>query len=104
MTNQMTNQSKHQERGFALLFCLIALLILTAITASLVMLSGTETAVNGNYRSEETAFFAAKAGLYEALDRMQQTNAHSIASNLPTTVPSATGGVLYLDPWSAIVR
>ncbi len=112
MTSQinMTNQLKHQERGFALLFCLIALLILTAITASLVMLSGTETAVNGNYRSEEAAFFAAKAGLYEALDRMQQTNANSIAASLPTTIPSATGGVVYLinsgssltvQPWTS---
>jgi hypothetical protein len=107
---KMTNQLKNEERGFALLFCLIALLILTAITASLVMLSGTETSVNANYRSEETAFFAAKAGLYEALDRMQQTNANSIAANLPTVPPSATGGVLYLinsgssltvQPWTS---
>ena len=48
------------------------------------MMSGTETTVNGNYRTEEIAFFAAKAGIYEALDRMQQTNASSIAANIPT--------------------
>jgi hypothetical protein len=62
--------------------------------------------VNANYRSEEVAFFAAKAGVYEALDRMQQSNAHSIASSLPTT----TNGVLYLinagssltvQPWTS---
>ena len=110
MANQLKMTNQIEERGFALLFCLIALLILTAITASLVMLSTTETSVNGNYRSEESSFFAAKAGLYEALDRMQQTNAHSIAANLPTTLPSATGGVLYLinsgsslsvQPWNS---
>lgn len=87
---------KHSERGVALLFCLVALLVLTAITAALIMMSSTDTIVNGNYRSEEVAFFAAKTGIYEALDRMQQSNAASIAANIPTVVPSATGGVLYI--------
>src|ERR1700739_432593 len=98
MTNEskMTNQARNGEHGVALLFCLVALLILSAITAALIMLSGTETSINGNYRSEEVAFFAAKAGIYEALDRMQQSNAASIAAQVPTVVPSATGGVLYI--------
>ncbi|HET6144764.1 MAG TPA: pilus assembly PilX N-terminal domain-containing protein [Candidatus Acidoferrales bacterium] len=82
----------NNQRGIALMFCLIALLILTAITTSLVLMSGTDTTVNANYRSEEVAFFAAKAGVYEALDRMQFSNANSIAAQLPTT----TSGVLYL--------
>jgi hypothetical protein len=96
MTTQskVTSQCKSEERGIALLFCLFALLILTAITTSLILLSGTETAVNANYRSEEVSFFAAKAGIYEALDRMQSTNAHIIAA--PTTIPTAAGGVLYI--------
>ena len=98
MTNQskMACQSTNREHGVALLFCLFALLILTAVTTSLVLLSGTETSVNYNYRTEEIAFFAAKSGIYEALDRMQQSNSHSIAANIPTSVPSATGGVLYI--------
>ena len=112
MTTQskMTSQSKYGERGVALLFCLFALLILSAITTSLILLSGTETSVNANYRSEEIAFFAAKSGIYEALDRMQQSNASSIAANVPTSTPSATGGVLYIinsgsslsvQPWNS---
>lgn len=92
----MTSQSKSRERGVALLFCLFALLILTAITTSLILLSGTETSVNANYRTEEIAFFAAKSGIYEALDRMQQSNANSIAAQVPTFTPSAIGGVLYI--------
>jgi hypothetical protein len=94
--SQTTNRVTHGEKGVALLFCLFALMILTAITAALIMSTGTETSVNANYRTEETAFFAAKTGIYEALDRMQQTNANSIAANVPTAVPSNTGGVLYL--------
>ena len=98
MTSQskMTNRSRNREHGVALLFSLLALLLLTAITASLIMLSGTETLVNYNYRTEEIAFFAAKSGIYEALDRMQQSNATTIAAQIPTSVPSATGGVLYI--------
>ena len=98
MTSQsnMKIQPKNGEHGVALIFCLFALLILTAITASLIMLSGTETAVNYNYRTEEISFFAAKAGIYEAQDRMQQSNTNSIAALISTSVPSATGGVLYI--------
>jgi hypothetical protein len=112
MTSPMKiiSQSKNTEHGIALLFCLIALLLLTAITASMIMMSGTDTTVNANYRSEEIAFFAAKAGIYEALDRMQQSNASSIAAQIPTAIPSAAGGVLYLinsgssltvQPWTS---
>ena len=105
----MTNQSRDGEHGVALLFSLLALLLLTAITASLIMLSATETSVNYNYRTEEIAFFAAKAGIYEALDRMQQSNASTIACSIPLALPGALqplpalpcpqvppGGVLYI--------
>ena len=112
MTNEpkIKKQSKNSERGVALLFCLLALLILSAISASLILMSGTETSVNYNYRTEEVAFFAAKTGIYEALDRMQQSNANSIAANIPTAIPSATGGALYIinagssltvQPWNS---
>jgi len=91
----MTNIQNKSERGVALLFALFALVILSAIAATLVTMGSTETMVNSNYRSEETAFFAARAGLYEVTDRMMQTNANSIASNIMT----ATGG----PPFGAVV-
>ncbi len=107
MASQMKLKSRsvNREQGVALLFCLVALLILTAITTSLVLMSGTDTTVNANYRSEETAFFAAKAGVYEALDRMQQSNANSIAASLPTTTSTVlylinSGSSLTVQPWT----
>ncbi len=90
------SQSNTHERGVALIFCLFALLILTAVTASLIMITGTETSVNYNYRTEEIAFFAAKSGIYEALDRMQQGAPNSIASSIPALTTTATPGVLYI--------
>ena len=103
----MMIESKNREHGVALLFCLFALLILTAVSTSLVLLANTESSINYNYRTEEVAFFAAKTGIYEALDRMQQSNGHPIT--VPLAAPSAAGGVLYLinsggsltvQPWS----
>ena len=95
---QMKSQSNTRERGVALLFCLFALMILTAVTASMIMLTGTETSVNYNYRTEEIAFFAAKSGIYEALDRMQQSAPNSIASSIPALTTTTAGGpsVLYI--------
>jgi hypothetical protein len=106
----MKNQHENKERGIALLLCILALFILSGIAASLLISSGTEGNINQNYRSEEVAFFAAKSGIYEALDRMQQSSTASIAAQVPTSAPSATGGVLYLinagasltvQPWTA---
>lgn len=92
----MNSHTTNNQRGIALIFCLIALLLLTGVTASLILMSGTETAVNANYRTEETAYFAAKSGIYEALDRMQQTNTASISSQVLELQPPANGAVLYL--------
>ena len=94
----MAKVTRNRERGVALPLVLLTLLALSALTAALVAMSSTETTVNANYRSEEVALFAARAGLYEVTDRMMQTNAASIASSIPTVVPSATpdSGILYL--------
>ena len=92
----MTSHIGNQQRGVALIFCLLALVLLTAVTTALILMSSTETMINANYRTEEIAYFAAKSGIYEALDRMQQSNSSSIASQIPTAAPSASGGVLYL--------
>lgn len=91
----MSKTIRTGERGVALLFTLLTILMLSAIVAALVTLTSTETTVNGNYRSEETAFFASRAGLNEVIDRMMQTNANSISGN----IMSATGGA----PFGAVI-
>jgi Tfp pilus assembly protein PilX len=97
---------RKRESGIALVLVLLVLMILSAITATLVTMTGTETTVNANYRSEEMALFAARAGLYEVSDRMMQTNGSSISSTIMSgaggppfgaVIPSATNaGVVYL--------
>src|SRR5579863_7009437 len=82
------------ERGIALFFAIFTLLLLTAITFSLIFLSNTESTVNSNYREEQIAYFAAKAGVEEARARMMASDPNPIT--LPLTAPTAAGGVIYV--------
>jgi hypothetical protein len=85
-------RKSHPERGVALLFALFTLLLLSAIAASLMFMTNTESSVNSNYRSERLSAFAAKAGMEEVRDRMPALNT---AAKLPTTLPPLAGSVLY---------
>ena len=72
-------------------------------------MSNTETVVNANYREEQIAYFAAKAGIEEARARLMASDPNPIT--LPLTAPTAAGGVIYLvnnagvanavQPWSS---
>jgi hypothetical protein len=96
MRNDMKHQSqsKCRERGIALFFAIFALLLLSAIAVSLVFMANTETTVNSNYREEQIAYFAAKAGVEEARARMMASDPSPLT--LPITAPTAAGGVIYL--------
>jgi Tfp pilus assembly protein PilX len=95
-------QKRHDEQGIALIMALIALLIVTSIGLSMMFMSDTETSINSNYRDEQTAYYASKAGLEEVRDRMRPSatntiNATPATSLLPTTLPGTTvNGVLYI--------
>ena len=61
-------------------------------------------ASNSNFRDEQTAYYAANAGLEEARDRMRIDAGSGITINasLPTAKPGAANGVLYiLNPKSS---
>ena len=109
----MRVHKRNQQSGVALVFTMFALVLLSALAASLVLVATTETSINYNYRSEQSTFFAARAGVAEAADRMMPINGNgnstgSIACNIPTAPPTATqlaasncasapaSGVLYL--------
>ena len=112
----MSRQPKG-ERGMALIVVLFALMLLTAIGLGLMYMTTTETGIDSNFRGEQQAYYASKAGLEEARDRLRYnpcagcTGAYSanaqydIPSYLgysngwapPTTTPAAnTGSVVYV--------
>jgi hypothetical protein len=96
----MIRQSKN-ERGMALIVVLFALMLLTAIGLGLMYMTTTETGIDSNFRGEQQAYYASKAGLEEARDRLRYGAPSGISfSNgwaLPTTAPAAnTGSVVYI--------
>ncbi len=109
MRNGMRNgtriMDRRSEEGVALVLSILALLLLTAVAAGMMYMSTTESTVNNNFKQEENAYFAARAGVEEVRDRMIYTNASSICPNatpgvapclLPSVLPTAAGGVLYV--------
>jgi Na+-transporting methylmalonyl-CoA/oxaloacetate decarboxylase gamma subunit len=88
---------KKSERGIALVFALLVLLLLSTVLMGMIMMSNTETNVSANFRDEQTAFFASKAAVEEVRDRMRSTATNSLSTNLPTTaLPGATNGIFYI--------
>lgn len=87
---------KSNEAGVALLIALFMLLLVSAVAVSLMMSSGTESALASNYRSSTSAYYAAYAGIEEARGRLLPTNPNSL---VPALVPAAglpIGQVVYI--------
>jgi hypothetical protein len=96
----MKTQNKNRnERGVALVAVMLTLLLVTAMAAAIIILANTETNTSANFKDEQRAFFAAKAGIEEARDRLvtSYTTSGYKLSTLPTTLPgSGSTGVLYI--------
>ncbi|MGE0705802.1 MAG: hypothetical protein AB7F99_11885 [Vicinamibacterales bacterium] len=63
--------NKLDEKGIALVFSLLALLMLSALGAGLVMTTSTEAVISGNFRAASEARHAARAIGYRALLDLQ---------------------------------
>lgn len=98
----MSPQLKNRTRGVALLACLLALLLLTAIGLGLMYLGDSETRVNDNYRSGQQAYFAAMAGLQNVRERMMLANVSPHQIIPPVNMPGNSNSVMYvLNPAGA---
>jgi hypothetical protein len=90
-----------QHRGAALLLCLFALLLVSALGMLMVIESGTANRVNANYGSSLSAYYAARSGLEEVRDRMRYASvpdpaAGGLGDLLPQDIAGNAGGVLYV--------
>ena len=99
----MPKTNHRDERGVALFVAILALLLLTAVAAGMMYLSSTETSISSNFKAEETAYFAARAGVEEVRDRMLPTTVYaapySIAPQIATlALPPGNPAVLYMLP------
>jgi type II secretory pathway component PulK len=60
-TRQKSNQKS--ERGVALLIAIFALFMISVVALALMVMAGTESSLNSNYKSSVQAFYDAKAGV-----------------------------------------
>jgi Tfp pilus assembly protein PilX len=73
------------------------LMLISAALMGMVMMSNTETNVSANFRDEQTAFFASKAGVEEIRDRMRSNATDSLSATIPATaLPGTLNGILYI--------
>jgi hypothetical protein len=90
-----------REAGIALLIAIFILLLISVVAIALVVSSGTESALAGNYRSATGVYYAALAGLEEARGRLASKNSNSFAATAPGFLPApgtplAVGQPIYI--------
>jgi len=74
------------QSGAALLIAIFALLLISVVAIALVVTSGTDAALGGNYRTSTGAYYAGAAGLEEARGRLLWKNPNYI--NLTNSFPT----------------
>lgn len=99
---------KDSESGVALLIAIFVLMIISVVAIALIIASGSESSLAGNYRSSATSYLAGTAGLEEARGRLLTGNADFVnkagtvyipaaaASMLPASGPLNVGQVRYI--------
>src|SRR5690348_5206926 len=106
MKSNYNNRRQQKESGVALLVAIFVLLLVSVIAISLVIASGGESSLEGNYRSSASAFLAGTAGLEEARGRLLPKNAdyfnlvapynNPATPFIPTAGPLNVGQVRYI--------
>jgi Tfp pilus assembly protein PilX len=119
MIGRQNRKSRSSERGVALIIALLTLLLISAILMGMIVASNSETNISANFRDEQTAFFAARAGIEEVRDRLRASANPTLATSTyftagppagTTPLAGATNGILYVinpangetvAPWGA---
>jgi hypothetical protein len=101
MKAQRRIRGKRTEAGIALLISIFILLLISVVAIALIVSSGTETALAGNYRSSTGVYYAAMAGLEEARSRLVSKNPSYFRTTSPGFLPApgtplALGAPVYM--------
>lgn len=83
------NRKPKTEAGIALLISIFVLLLISIVAIALIVSSGTESALAGNYRSSTGVYYAALSGLEEVRGRLLAKNPNSFKNTDPAFLPSA---------------
>ena len=88
MQNHTAKTSRKSERGVALFIAIFALLLISVVALAMMVMAGTETSLNSNYKSSVQAFYDARAGVEEARGRLWAGNPNFLGT---LVIPAATG-------------
>ncbi|MBI1750800.1 MAG: hypothetical protein HY234_05915 [Acidobacteria bacterium] len=94
MNSQRNHRARAGEKGVTLLIVLFALVLITGVAIALLLMSGTESAIAGNYRSSTQVFYAAQAGLEEGRGRLWSGHPNPFGAFVPQ--PMAVGQARYI--------
>ncbi len=81
-------RKRRNENGVALLISIFVLLLISVVAIAMIVASGTESSLAGNYRSSTSVYYAALAGLEEGRGRLLGKNAGSFKNTAPTLIPA----------------
>jgi hypothetical protein len=82
-------RTSKSEEGIALLISIFVLLLISVVAIALLVSSGTESALAGNYRSATGVYYAASAGLEEVRARLSPQSPISFKNTDPLFLPAA---------------
>jgi hypothetical protein len=77
-----------RQSGTAILIAIFALLLISVVGIALVISSGTNSSLAGNYRTATSAYYAGMAGLEEARGRLLWKNPDCLVTRLPGMNPN----------------
>src|SRR5258708_24145901 len=98
MKNLSGPRRRRSEAGVALLIAIFVLLLIGVTAIALILSSGAESALAGNYRSSASVYYAALAGLEEARGRLLPSNPDYLGPVLALLgTPLPLGKVLYIQ-------
>ena len=81
-------RTRRAESGIALLISIFILLLISVVAIALIVSSGTETSLAGNYRSSTCVYYAALAGIEEARGRLLPKDPNSFKTTWATFYPA----------------
>src|ERR1700688_2497394 len=91
MISYRQSGGRRGEAGSALLIAIFALLLISVVGIALLLSTGTDSALAGNYRTSTAAYYASVAGLEEARGRLLWKNPNFFNSSVPNFIPMAGG-------------
>ncbi|MCI0747885.1 MAG: hypothetical protein L0Y58_20965, partial [Verrucomicrobia subdivision 3 bacterium] len=85
------------QRGVALLIAIFSLLLISGAAIGMIVMAGTESSINANYRRSTVAFYHSMAGLEEARERLVPCSPNTFWPVTACANPPASADLLFND-------